>query len=231
MKKIAVMILTCVLTASVLCACGSETQETGAVTLEKTKPNEDAGDAAEADRVDDESFETLQNAYEEVLNLYNTVVDFYDQDYVEADESVEDTLNGIKKTLDSIGERDQDSMTMEEALKLMNILDGHVATLDKCIDKLQSVDAGDAQVDDETFAILQDNYDELLELHNTIIDAYNSGQLKQSADVSKTLDDIADLINMIGEVERDGLTMNDVLDYQDYMLQAVETLNELLEYM
>ena len=231
MKKIAVMILTCVLTASVLCACGSETQETGAVTLEKTEPKEDGGDVAEADRVDDENFEKLQNAYEEVLNLYNTVVDFYNQDYVEADESVEDTLNGIEKTLNSIGERDRGSMTMEEALKLMNILDGHVDTLDKCIDKLQSVDAGDAQVDDETFAILQDNYNELLDLHNMIIDAYNSGQLKQSEDVSKTLDDIADLINMIGEVERDGLTMNDVLDYQDYMLQAAETLNKLLEYM
>lgn len=164
-KKLAAIVMAGVLSASLLCACGSEAQpekaaetaETVAETTEEaTAETEETGtkvefealeketpevaDDEEVDKammVDDETFAGLQESYEIVVDLYNGVVDMYNMDIVAADPYVEKSLNNIKKTITAIGNKRQDSMSMQEALKIIETLDKTIDELDKLVDRIQ----------------------------------------------------------------------------------------------
>ena len=164
-KKLAAIVMAGALSASMLCACGSEaqpekaaetvetvaeiteeaaaeTEETGTKVefeeLEKETP--EAADGEEVDKammVDDETFADLQESYEIVLDMYNEVVDLYNKDEVAADPYVEKSLTNIKKTLTTIGDKSQGSMSMQDALKLMETLDKNMGELDKLVDRMK----------------------------------------------------------------------------------------------
>lgn len=164
-KKLAAIVMAGVLSASMLCACGSEAQpekeaetvETVAETTEEAtaeteetgkkvefealeKETPEAADDEEVDKammVDDETFEGLQESYEIVVDLYNGVVDMYNMDIVAADPYVEKSLYNIKKTITAIGNKRQDSMSMQEALKIIETLDKTIDELDKLVDRIQ----------------------------------------------------------------------------------------------
>lgn len=162
-KKLAAIVMAGVLSASMLCACGSEAQtekaaaetvETVAETTEEAvaetgtkvefealeKETPEAADDEEVDKammVDDETFAGLQESYEIVVDLYNGVVDMYNMDVVAADPYVEKSLNNIKKTITAIGNKRQDSMSMQEALKIIETLDKTIDELDKLVDRIQ----------------------------------------------------------------------------------------------
>ena len=164
-KKLAAIVMAGALSASMLCACGSEaqpekaaetvetvaeiteeaaaeTEETGTKVefeeLEKETP--EAADGEEVDKammVDDETFADLQESYEIVLDMYNEVVDLYNKDEVAADPYVEKSLTNIKKKLTTIGDKSQGSMSMQDALKLMETLDKNMGELDKLVDRMK----------------------------------------------------------------------------------------------
>ena len=165
-KKLAAIVMAGVLSASMLCACGSEAQpekaaaetvETVAETTEEAaaeteetgtkvefeeleKETPEAADGEEVDKammVDDETFAGLQESYEIVVDLYNGVVDMYNMDEVAADPYVEKSLTNIKKTLTTIGDKSQGSMSMQDALKLMETLDKNMGELDKLVDRMK----------------------------------------------------------------------------------------------
>ncbi|MDD7149030.1 MAG: hypothetical protein PUH86_11995 [Lachnospiraceae bacterium] len=164
-KKLAAIVMAGALSASMLCACGSESQpekaaetvETVAETTEKAaaeteetgtkvefeeleKETPEAADGEEVDKammVDDETFADLQESYEIVLDMYNEVVDLYNKDEVAADPYVEKSLTNIKKTLTTIGDKSQGSMSMQDALKLMETLDKNMGELDKLVDRMK----------------------------------------------------------------------------------------------
>lgn len=162
-KKLAAIVMAGVLSASMLCACGSEAQpekaaaetvETVAETTEEAaaetgtkvefealeKETPEAADDEEVDKammVDDETFAGLQESYEIVVDLYNGVVDMYNMDEVAADPYVEKSLNNIKKTITTIGNKSQDSISMQEALKIIETLDKTIDELDKLVDRIQ----------------------------------------------------------------------------------------------
>lgn len=164
-KKLAAIVMAGVLSASLLCACGSEAQpekaaetaETVAETTEEAtaeteetgtkvefealeKETPEAADGEEVDKammVDDETFADLQESYEIVLDMYNEVVDLYNKDEVAADPYVEKSLTNIKKTLTTIGDKSQGSMSMQDALKLMETLDKNMGELDKLVDRMK----------------------------------------------------------------------------------------------
>ena len=161
-KKLAVIVMAGALSASMLCACGSEAQpekaaetvETVAETTEEAaaetgtkvefeeleKETPEAADGEEVDKammVDDETFADLQESYEIVLDMYNEVVDLYNKDEVAADPYVEKSLTNIKKTLTTIGDKSQGSMSMQDALKLMETLDKNMGELDKLVDRMK----------------------------------------------------------------------------------------------
>ena len=164
-KKLAAIVMAGALSASMLCACGSEAQpekaaetvETVAETTEEAaaeteetgtkvefeeleKETPEAADGEEVDKammVDDETFAGLQESYEIVVDLYNGVVDMYNMDEVAADPYVEKSLTNIKKTLTTIGDKSQGSMSMQDALKLMETLDKNMGELDKLVDRMK----------------------------------------------------------------------------------------------
>lgn len=164
-KKLAVIVMAGALSASMLCACGSEAQsekaaetvETVAETTEEAaaeteetgtkvefeeleKETPEAADGEEVDKammVDDETFADLQESYGIVLDMYNEVVDLYNMDEVAADPYVEKSLTNIKKTLTTIGDKSQGSMSMQDALKLMETLDKNMGELDKLVDRMK----------------------------------------------------------------------------------------------
>lgn len=164
-RKLAAIVMAGALSASMLCACGSEAQpekatetvETVAETTEEAaaeteetgtkvefeeleKETPEAADGEEVDKammVDDETFADLQESYEIVLDMYNEVVDLYNKDEVAADPYVEKSLTNIKKTLTTIGDKSQGSMSMQDALKLMETLDKNMGELDKLVDRMK----------------------------------------------------------------------------------------------
>ena len=164
-KKLAAIVMAGALSASMLCACGSEAQpekaaetvETVAETTEEAaaeteetgtkvefeeleKETPEAADGEEVDKammVDDETFADLQESYEIALDMYNEVVDLYNKDEVAADPYVEKSLTNIKKTLTTIGDKSQGSMSMQDALKLMETLDKNMGELDKLVDRMK----------------------------------------------------------------------------------------------
>ncbi len=164
-KKLAAIVMAGALSASMLCACGSEAQpekaaetvETVAETTEEAaaeteetgtkvefeeleKETPEAADGEEVDKammVDDETFADLQESYGIVLDMYNEVVDLYNMDEVAADPYVEKSLTNIKKTLTTIGDKSQGSMSMQDALKLMETLDKNMGELDKLVDRMK----------------------------------------------------------------------------------------------
>lgn len=164
-KKLAAIVMAGALSASMLCACGSEAQpekaaetvETEAETTEEAaaeteetgtkvefeeleKETPEAADGEEVDKammVDDETFADLQESYGIVLDMYNEVVDLYNMDEVAADPYVEKSLTNIKKTLTTIGDKSQGSMSMQDALKLMETLDKNMGELDKLVDRMK----------------------------------------------------------------------------------------------
>ena len=164
-KKLAAIVMAGALSASMLCACGSEAQpekaaetvETVAETTEEAaaeteetgtkvefeeleKETPEAADGEEVDKammVDDETFAELQESYEIALDMYNEVVDLYNKDEVAADPYVEKSLTNIKKTLTTIGDKSQGSMSMQDALKLMETLDKNMGELDKLVDRMK----------------------------------------------------------------------------------------------
>lgn len=165
-KKLAAIVMAGVLSASMLCACGSEaqpekaaaetvetvaetteeaaaeTEETGTKVefeaLEKEAPETADGEKVDkAMMVDDETFAELQDSYEIVVDMYNGVVDLYNMDEVAADPYVEKSLNNIKKTITTIGNKSQDSISMQEALKIIETLDKTIDELDKLVDRIQ----------------------------------------------------------------------------------------------
>ena len=164
-RKLAAIVMAGALSASMLCACGSEaqpekaaetvetvaetteeaaaeTEETGTKVefeaLEKEAPETADGEKVDkAMMVDDETFAELQDSYEIVVDMYNGVVDLYNMDEVAADPYVEKSLTNIKKTLTTIGDKSQGSMSMQDALKLMETLDKNMGELDKLVDRMK----------------------------------------------------------------------------------------------
>lgn len=162
-------------------------------------------------------------------------MDYYNLDCVSASTMIENNLNGLYKVLEKVGNKEQRNISDTDAIKLIQEMEKQADILDECLDLIeQQINGngmGNTPVDDEMFAMLQEQYSDVVDLHNTIIDAYNAGLLKNSKEASEALDSIADLINAIGEVEREGLTVEDALEYQQDMIDAVNYLNEMLHYM
>lgn len=248
-KRIA-NILFCILAAAMLTACDGEAVEGEAAKAEEQGAYAETGQEEKVETetagtqiskaqkrasISDEDFELLQEAYAELTELYDVTRNLYEQSGITGSASIESSLNHAAEVLETVGEKEQDGMTEQDALALLDQMNQEVDALDRCSDQImKEMEEGDyttAAVDDEVFAELQDTYKELVDLYNTIVDAYNAGELKQSADAKEILDDAAELLELIGSVEQDGLTMGDAMELEQEMIDTARYLNELLDYL
>ena len=66
--------------------------------------------------------------------------------------------------------------------------------------------SSDTVIDDETFAQLQDIYSNLVKLHTTVADAVNDGTIEADAETVDLLNQAADVIKEIGDIEQTDFT-------------------------
>lgn len=78
-------------------------------------------------------------------------------------------------------------------------------------------------IDDETFAQLQDIYSNLVKLHTTVADAVNDGTIEADAETVDLLNQAADVIKEIGEIEQTDFTD------EDEALQLVDSMSKIAD--
>lgn len=83
--------------------------------------------------------------------------------------------------------------------------------------------SSDTVIDDETFAQLQDIYSNLVELHNTVADAVNDGTIEADAETVDLLNQAADVIEEMGDIEQADFTD------EDEALQLVDSMSKMAD--
>lgn len=83
--------------------------------------------------------------------------------------------------------------------------------------------SSDTVIDDETFAQLQDIYSNLVELHTTVADAVNDGTIEADAETVDLLNQAADVIEEIGDIEQTDFTD------EDEALQLVDSMSKMAD--
>lgn len=83
--------------------------------------------------------------------------------------------------------------------------------------------SSDTVIDDETFAQLQDIYSNLVELHTTVADAVNDGTIEADAETVDLLNQAADVIKEIGDIEQTDFTD------EDEALQLVDSMSKIAD--
>lgn len=132
------------------------------------------------------------------------------------------------EVIDEMGEITQDSITEEDAETLnqamLDILNG----LSDLVDGMESADGADGEmVSDETFAILQENYQSLTEVYNAIAEAYNSDEVEANAEIENLMTEAAAVLEEMGTVEQSSLTEADAEEFNEAMFSMLEGLQEI----
>ena len=83
--------------------------------------------------------------------------------------------------------------------------------------------SSDTVIDDETFAQLQDIYSNLVKLHTTVADAVNDGTIEADAETVDLLNQAADVIKEIGDIEQTDFTD------EDEALQLVDSMSKMAD--
>ena len=83
--------------------------------------------------------------------------------------------------------------------------------------------SSDTVIDDETFAQLQEIYSNLVELHTTVADAVNDGTIEADAETVDLLNQAADVIKEIGDIEQADFTD------EDEALQLVDSMSKMAD--
>lgn len=83
--------------------------------------------------------------------------------------------------------------------------------------------SSDTVIDDETFAQLQEIYSNLVELHTTVADAVNDGTIEADAETVDLLNQAADVIEEMGDIEQADFTD------EDEALQLVDSMSKMAD--
>ena len=89
----------------------------------------------------------------------------------------------------------------------------------------------DAPVSDESFAVVQECYAELVDLYNTAVETYNDDAFAADENINQVLTDAKALIEEMGQIDRAELTEGGAADLIDAMTLIVEALGALAEQL
>lgn len=176
----------------------------------------------------------MQNTYGMLTEYYNAIVDVYTDDAVAANPEIDDVMNQARELIEQMGEISQAELTVADAEDLLDAMELTVDGLAALMDKMELTDdaaAGDSEmVSDETFAALQENYEALTLVYNTIAEAYNNGA-EENADIVDTMNQAYDIIEQMGEISQDSITEADAVELVNHMVQIVEVLAVVADAM
>lgn len=236
-RKFISVLVAVAMAAMVLTACGGS-KETPAPAVaqtpapaEETKveteaPEAEEADAADGEMVSDETFEILQDNYALMTDAYNQVKDVYSMDEIAADEDIEEAMNEAADVINQMGEITQDSITEEDAVALNDIMIQVLDVLSSVLDGMELAEGTDGEmVSDETFAVLQENYETMTQIYDTVAEAYNSDEVEADPEVEDALDQAYEIIGKMGEISQDSLTEAEAVQLNDAMIEIVKVLD------
>ena len=216
---------------SMLTACGGGSEEASTDTAAEEVAEDTAEDSAADGMCSDETFSALQDNYASMVEAYNAVKDLYESDEIEADASIEDTMNQAADVINEMGEISQDTITEEDAETLnsamLDILDALSLLVDGMTETDASTDAASEGCSDESFATLQDNFAALSEAY----DAYMSDEVEQNDDIEAALNETQDIMTQMGEISQDTITEEDAEVLNDSILALLEVLDAVVDAM
>ena len=235
MKRFLALSLSALMLCGALTACGGSTEteapapaETSAPAADTTAPAADtaapaADTAASTDgpKASGEgfTFADLQDNYALLSDLYDKVEAAYMDNSIAQSDEVEANLTEAKDLIDQMGELTEADFADEKDLLEMNdAIYNMCDALGAIVDKMEAAPAEEAPAEAApaeesiTFEDLQDAYVELVDDYNTIKDAAESGAVTLNDEQTAAMDEAADLINELGELNEADFTSQEDID-------------------
>ena len=192
---------------------------------------EDAEETGAKEMCSDETFASLQEVFGLLTDLHNQTVDLYSEDQIAADADLEDALNQSADAINQMGELTQENISEDDALVLLNAMETLADALYAADEAMMGEVTESTPCSDETFAVLQSNYQLLVEAYNAVSDAYMSDEIEQSDEVEANLNQAKELIESLGEVDQASLVEEDAESTIDAMSAINDYLAAILEAM
>lgn len=210
MKKLLALIVCGTMVLS-MTACGGSKETPAAQNDVSVQAEADTVEDAEAEETgakemcSDETFASLQEVFGLLTDLHNQTVDLYSEDQIAADADLEDALNQSADAINQMGELTQENISEDDALVLLNAMETLADALYAADEAMMGEVTESTPCSDETFAVLQSNYQLLVEAYNAVSDAYMSDEIEQSDEVEANLNQAKELIESLGEVDQQAL--------------------------
>lgn len=218
-------------------ACGGSKETPAAQNDVSVQAEADTVEDAEAEETgakemcSDETFASLQEVFGLLTDLHNQTVDLYSEDQIAADADLEDALNQSADAINQMGELTQENISEDDALVLLNAMETLADALYAADEAMMGEVTESTPCSDETFAVLQSNYQLLVEAYNAVSDAYMSDEIEQSDEVEANLNQAKELIESLGEVDQASLVEEDAESTIDAMSAINDYLAAILEAM
>lgn len=236
MKKLLALIVCGTMVLS-MTACGGSKETPAAQNDVSVQAEADTVEDAEAEETgakeicSDETFASLQEVFGLLTDLHNQTVDLYSEDQIAADADLEDALNQSADAINQMGELTQENISEDDALVLLNAMETLADALYAADEAMMGEVTESTPCSDETFAVLQSNYQLLVEAYNAVSDAYMSDEIEQSDEVEANLNQAKELIESLGEVDQASLAEEDAESTIDAMSAINDYLAAILEAM
>ena len=236
MKKLLALIVCGTMVLS-MTACGGSKVTPAAQNDVSVQAEADTVEDAEAEETgakemcSDETFASLQEVFGLLTDLHNQTVDLYSEDQIAADADLEDALNQSADAINQMGELTQENISEDDALVLLNAMETLADALYAADEAMMGEVTESTPCSDETFAVLQSNYQLLVEAYNAVSDAYMSDEIEQSDEVEANLNQAKELIESLGEVDQASLVEEDAESTIDAMSAINDYLAAILEAM
>ena len=236
MKKLLALIVCGTMVLS-MTACGGSKETPAAQNDVSVQAEADTVEDAEAEETgakemcSDETFASLQEVFGLLTDLHNQTVDLYSEDQIAADADLEDALNQSADAINQMGELTQENISEDDALVLLNAMETLADALYAADEAMMGELTESTPCSDETFAVLQSNYQLLVEAYNAVSDAYMSDEIEQSDEVEANLNQAKELIESLGEVDQASLAEEDAESTIDAMSAINDYLAAILEAM
>ena len=236
MKKLLALIVCGTMVLS-MTACGGSKETPAAQNDVSVQAEADPVEDAEAEETgakemcSDETFASLQEVFGLLTDLHNQTVDLYSEDQIAADADLEDALNQSADAINQMGELTQENISEDDALVLLNAMETLADALYAADEAMMGEVTESTPCSDETFAVLQSNYQLLVEAYNAVSDAYMSDEIEQSDEVEANLNQAKELIESLGEVDQASLVEEDAESTIDAMSAINDYLAAILEAM
>ena len=234
MKRFLALSLSALMLCGALTACGGSTEteapapaETSAPAADTAAPAADAAapaaDTASTDgpKASGEgfTFSDLQDNYALLSDLYDKVEAAYMDNSIAQSDEVEANLTEAKDLIDQMGELTEADFADEKDLLEMNdAIYNMCEALGAIVDKMEAAPAEEAPAEEApaagsfTFEDLQNAYVELVDDYNTIKDAAESGAVTLDDEQTAAMNEAADLINELGELNEADFTSQEDID-------------------